>query len=272
MKMSAPSSCQADLPMSLPEVSPVKTSALRELRLALTAPGAVCGPSSAELLATFDPATQSWRMFQTCLVALANSQAGGLDVFSETWPRSGLMRNGIAYRLPPLVPLTCATEFGLLPTPEASNTKAVAMRSGGRPPRNFLLPTPKAREPGWSVETHYAKDGSAPRIGERVFDKNGVHRTWGLLQAVKMWPTPIARDSRTIKGGARMKNSTGSEPLITQVAEAEGTTSGALNPTWVEWLMGFPLGWTDLGPSETLLSRKSPNSSAARSSKPKVSK
>jgi DNA (cytosine-5)-methyltransferase 1 len=21
---------------------------------------------------------------------------------------------------------------------------------------------------------------------------------------------------------------------------------GSLNPTWVEWLMGFPLGWTDL--------------------------
>jgi hypothetical protein len=22
--------------------------------------------------------------------------------------------------------------------------------------------------------------------------------------------------------------------------------NGHLNPTWVEWLMGFPLGWTDL--------------------------
>ena len=27
--------------------------------------------------------------------------------------------------------------------------------------------------------------------------------------------------------------------------------NGALNPTWVEWLMGFPLGWTDLQPLET---------------------
>lgn len=26
---------------------------------------------------------------------------------------------------------------------------------------------------------------------------------------------------------------------------------GKLNPTWVEWLMGFPLGWTDLEGSET---------------------
>ena len=26
---------------------------------------------------------------------------------------------------------------------------------------------------------------------------------------------------------------------------------GQLNPTWVEWLMGFPTGWTDLEASET---------------------
>ena len=23
-------------------------------------------------------------------------------------------------------------------------------------------------------------------------------------------------------------------------------TTGSLNPNWVEWLMGFPIGWTDL--------------------------
>ena len=26
---------------------------------------------------------------------------------------------------------------------------------------------------------------------------------------------------------------------------------GSLNPEWVEWLMGYPKGWTDLKPSET---------------------
>jgi DNA (cytosine-5)-methyltransferase 1 len=30
------------------------------------------------------------------------------------------------------------------------------------------------------------------------------------------------------------------------VKAIEGT--GSLNPTWVEWLMGFPDGWTDLEP------------------------
>lgn len=35
------------------------------------------------------------------------------------------------------------------------------------------------------------------------------------------------------------------------------TVGGRLNPTWVEWLMGFPEGWTDLKHSVTPSSRKS---------------
>lgn len=46
-------------------------------------------------------------------------------------------------------------------------------------------------------------------------------------------------------------NALGSDPLITQVAKMEGATDGALNPEWVEWLQGFPIGWTDLKPLET---------------------
>lgn len=47
--------------------------------------------------------------------------------------------------------------------------------------------------------------------------------------------------------------------------ERESGMSGQLNPTWVEWLMGFPPGWTDLGPSATRSSRKSQSGSAAAS-------
>ena len=35
------------------------------------------------------------------------------------------------------------------------------------------------------------------------------------------------------------------------MANLNDTVGGQLNPTWVEWLMGFPLGWTDLSASET---------------------
>jgi hypothetical protein len=55
---------------------------------------------------------------------------------------------------------------------------------------------------------------------------------------------------------------TSGDGLATQVG-------GKLNPTWVEWLMGFPLGWTDLEPSATPSSRKSSSSSGGASSKRK---
>jgi hypothetical protein len=43
-----------------------------------------------------------------------------LAEFSGTWPRSGLMRSGRAYRLRPLVPLTSGIGCSYLPTPTAS--------------------------------------------------------------------------------------------------------------------------------------------------------
>ncbi len=98
--------------MQSAEASPVKISALREKVLALRASGAGYGRTTPDLLANFDPDTSSWRTSQ-------HSLEGGLTEFSETWPRSGTMRNGTAYQLPPLVRLTDETGSGLLPTPRA---------------------------------------------------------------------------------------------------------------------------------------------------------
>lgn len=53
-----------------------------------------------------------------------------------------------------------------------------------------------------------------------------------------LWTTPCAADAQGSHGGNNHRS------LRTDVA-------GQLNPTWVEWLMGFPPGWTDLNASET---------------------
>jgi hypothetical protein len=47
----------------------------------------------------------------------------GLTSYSETWPRAGYMRNGIAFRRQPLAPLTGGTASGSLPTPTARDHK-----------------------------------------------------------------------------------------------------------------------------------------------------
>src|SRR5262245_54541484 len=59
-----------------------------------------------------------------------------------------------------------------------------------------------------------------------------------LIEAVsaRMWPTPTASDGM---GGPGSSGRDGGDNLRTAV-------NGALNPTWVEILMGFPPGWTDL--------------------------
>jgi hypothetical protein len=58
---------------------------------------------------------------------------------------------------------------------------------------------------------------------------------------VRMWPTPTAQDSKN--NGAPSQMVRNSKPLNAEVG-------GSLNPMWVEWLMGWPLGWTDLKPLE----------------------
>ena len=89
------------------EGSPARTLVSRAREQGLTVSAAAYGRNTPDLLASYDPATSSWKTSQHCLVE-------GLETFSETWPRSGLMRNGIAYQLSPLVHLTDETEFWII--------------------------------------------------------------------------------------------------------------------------------------------------------------
>ena len=217
----------------------------------LDSTGSWCAP-----FAWFDRSTQSWRTWQRCLVE-------GWELFSETWPRAGMTRRGIAYRRQPLAPLTKETASGLLPTPEASNTKARAMRSGGRPPRDFLKPlsaTPAFRlgvasKPTHSVPTPTASDHIERKSTSKEALNFDTNKTVSLDRWVKRFPTPTANDW---KDAGYQKQTNGSRALTLSGAArmSEGhaydrAAGGQLNPTWVEWLMGFPLGWTDLEPSET---------------------
>jgi hypothetical protein len=131
-----------------------------------------------------------------------------------------MTRSGTAFRLVPLAPLTGGTGFGssltardpesgLWPTPEASDA------SGGRVSREIGGSRPSGASRSVTLGTMVAHR-------ERTID--------GL------WTTPAADDT----GHRKDRYAQGGTALSTQAG-------GSLNPTWVEWLMGFPLGWTDLG-------------------------
>ena len=76
-----------------------------------------------------------------------------------------------------------------------------------------------------------------------------------LPMAAKMWPTARASDHK----GAPKNRHMGSETYRRHLSEAARTseTDGQLNPTWVEWLMCFPIDHTELKHWATRSSRKS---------------
>lgn len=61
---------------------------------------------------------------------------------------------------------------------------------------------------------------------------------------LRLWPTPISRDYKDSAAPVYRNGKLQLDTLGRMVG-------GKLNPKWVEWLMGFPIGWTDLEPSET---------------------
>ena len=96
-------------------------------------------------------------------------------------------------------------------------------RTGGNASRSLhtgqLWPTPKASD----------CKGSGP-VGSKSAEHDRKKRN---LKGAVMYPTVTAADAQGTSGG----NMHGS--LRTDAG-------GQLNPTWVEWLMGYPSGWTEL--------------------------
>jgi DNA (cytosine-5)-methyltransferase 1 len=94
--------------------------------------------------------------------------------------------------------------------------------------------------------------------------KNG-HRypmLYGAVNPAKMWPTPTAVTNTDGAAMCKWGGSGARAKLRTMTSSQE--LNGALNPTWVEWLMGFPLGWTACAAWGTRSSRRSRNGSGGR--------
>ena len=70
---------------------------------------------------------------------------------------------------------------------------------------------------------------------------------------LQSWPTPTAMDASEGLADHLRKDATmnRSIQLAQKVKYLAGGGTGNLNPEWVEWLMGFPIGWTELSASET---------------------
>jgi len=83
--------------------------------------------------------------------------------------------------------------------------------------------------------------------------QNGTPYKARLVEAVAQYPTPMASGGGG-SGHWQMVEKLYSEDKLNyeEKMAMQAGNGGRLNPMWVEWLMGFPPGWTDLEDSETL--------------------
>jgi len=69
------------------------------------------------------------------------------------------------------------------------------------------------------------------------------------VSACSLLPTPLAKDAG--RGGLTEEAQLRREANSRTGLSLPEVLGGPTNPPWVEWLMGFPVGWTELPPSET---------------------
>lgn len=100
---------------------PARTLVQPEKAQESTESAAECGEKWHGSLAKYDPDSSSWKTAQCLLL-------GGLEQFSETWPRWGLMRNGECWEAGILERLTEENEYGFLPTPKKQDSRHAQTR------------------------------------------------------------------------------------------------------------------------------------------------
>ncbi|MDP2026411.1 MAG: hypothetical protein Q8K06_09470 [Sulfuriferula sp.] len=217
-----------------------RTSAPQEKAPGSTVSDPACGGKWRELSVRYDPDSRSWKTHRSLWDE-------ALSACSLTLPKWGSMRDGVLSELLTLERRTAANDAGLWPTPNVPN--------GGRSCAHVTEWSESGKSAyhnGKKVQVgleHAAKHWPTPTVCGNYNRKGASAQSGdGLATAVKTWPTPTVNDSKNCTLPPSQVKHDNIPGALLRDGEKAG---GALNPTWVEWLMGWPLGWTDLKPLET---------------------
>jgi hypothetical protein len=212
------------------------------------------GPPRTASLARYDLQSSGWRTSQVSLMGVTDISARS----SVDWPRWGMTRCGACWALE-----TSARHIGGIasscslstPTPTAGDSRSTrnltlpARRTGEQranagttltdfvtlaPHPHTTLPTPSASNYG---SNRSASAGVSVRPSLHTMARTGAWSDRSLSL-----PTPAARDWKDCAAPSEYERNT---PGLAARA------GGKLNPQWVEWLMGVPIGWSDSRPLAT---------------------
>jgi len=235
------------------------------------------GLTYSDWFARYDPEASSWKTSQASFME-------ELNTFSETWPRSGSMRNGQVFEHQTLVrpiagsaSLSWATPVGH----DHKSEKSTLGRSLGReahqwqtpatfqgktrnsdghdPEKLLLLPgqaenwaSPVAADAAQgdieNENTKYVTTGTG-RL--RKISNNGESGSLGLAREVKHWQTPSANEDAAGTINGNMQHMLSHQVQVATGITSTNDTGQRLNPLFVEWLMGWPEGWLVLTNSES---------------------
>lgn len=202
-----------------------------------------------------------------------------LPWYSVTLPRWGSMHGGELWERTTLPPRISGTGFGCwVGTPTASMT--IRSPEFARP----STPTPAELAKAWPTPRAADFKGatSATECTARRVQSGEANLCEAVMESLRRWPTPKANsagpDFAAVQRGRaislqtavamfptpcasearqgfqnRTNGKRGTQQSLSTVVQGAPAqqAGGALNPTWVEWLMGWPLGWTDCGASAT---------------------
>ena len=189
-----------------------------------------------ESFARFNQDSYSWRTSQASLM-------GDYLPYSSPWPKSGSMLNGALYERPMLAQIITEIEYSFshtVPTPTLAESKNSPYQTsnGKRYPTTLgyvqMFPTPTAQE--------------AQKAGKYAKGQMGQSLS-AMAKRGQLFNTPTTRDG----ANATLPPSQANWGSLTgdMIRLGEARPGGVLNPEWVEWLMNWPIGWTDLEHAET---------------------
>jgi hypothetical protein len=219
---------------------PVRTSAAQERAQDSKEADQVCGNTWLELSMKYDPDSHSWRTHQ-CLWDEA------LQWSLVTLPKWGMTVSGVLFQHPTAERPISGTGSGLWLTPRATDT------SKGEGNHTFIKRMGDRTEncaQSLAAQVNNPQTWPTPRSCSAMASTITPESAWNqdrfpnleTMVGRRTFPTPTAHNSKETNAPSEaMRN----EPTLASIA------GGHLNPMWVEWLIGWPLGWTDLRPLET---------------------